>query len=54
MDRCTRRHFSDEFKQQIVDLYQAGKRRSEIIGQSFGGQKSTELFKEAIQSIPYS
>ncbi|MBF8969536.1 transposase, partial [Streptococcus sp. NLN76] len=33
MARRTRRHFSDEFKQQIVDLHRAGKRRSEIIEQ---------------------
>lgn len=31
MSRKVRRHFSDEFKQQIVDLHNAGKKRSEII-----------------------
>lgn len=31
MSRKVRRHFSDEFKQQIVDLHHAGKKRSEII-----------------------
>ncbi|XRQ65516.1 transposase [Streptococcus danieliae] len=33
MTRRTRRHFSDDFKQQIVDLHKAGKKRSEIIRQ---------------------
>ena len=33
MTRRTRRHFSDDFKQQIVDLHKAGKKRSEIIKQ---------------------
>lgn len=33
----------------IVDLF-----NREIIGQSFGWQKSAELVKEAIQSIPYT
>ena len=31
MSRRERRHFSDEFKQQIVDLYKAGQKRSELI-----------------------
>ena len=31
MSRKPRRQFSDTFKQQIVDLYQSGKKRSEII-----------------------
>ena len=31
MSRKVRRHFSDEFQQQIVDLHNAGKKRSEII-----------------------
>lgn len=31
MSRKPRRHFTDDFKQQIVSLYQAGKKRSELI-----------------------
>lgn len=31
MSRKNRRQFSDAFKQQIVDLHHAGKKRSEII-----------------------
>lgn len=31
MSRRTRRHFTDDFKQQIVDLHQAGRKRSELI-----------------------
>ncbi|WP_368397970.1 transposase, partial [Streptococcus mutans] len=31
MSRKIRRHFTDEFKQQIVDLHNAGMKRSEII-----------------------
>ena len=31
MSRKPRRQFTDEFKQQIVDLYHAGKKRSDII-----------------------
>ncbi len=31
MKRRKRRHFTDEFKQQMVTLYQGGKPRSEII-----------------------
>ena len=31
MSRKIRRHFTDEFKQQIVDLYNTGMKRSEII-----------------------
>lgn len=31
MSRKVRRQFTDEFKQQIVDLHNAGMRRSEII-----------------------
>lgn len=31
MSRKPRRHFTDDFKQQIVDLYNAGKTRSELI-----------------------
>lgn len=31
MSRKVRRQFTDEFKQQIVDLYNAGKKRSDII-----------------------
>ena len=31
MSRKIRRHFTDEFKQQIVDLYNAGRKRSSLI-----------------------
>lgn len=31
MSRKTRRHFTDDFKQQIVDLHNAGMKRSEFI-----------------------
>ena len=31
MSRRPRRHFSDAFKQQLVDLHKAGKKRSELI-----------------------
>ena len=31
MSRKTRRYFTDEFKQQIVDLHKAGMKRSELI-----------------------
>ncbi|QGJ85338.1 hypothetical protein [Streptococcus phage phi-SgaBSJ27_rum] len=31
MSRKIRRQFSDEFKQQIVDLHKAGMKRSELI-----------------------
>lgn len=31
MSRKTRRHFTDDFKQQIVDLHNAGMKRSELI-----------------------
>ena len=31
MSRKIRRHFTDEFKQQIVDLHNTGMKRSEII-----------------------
>ena len=31
MSRKIRRHFTDDFKQQIVDLYKAGRKRSELI-----------------------
>ncbi|HHF7039038.1 TPA: transposase, partial [Streptococcus mutans] len=31
MSRRTRRHFTDDFKQQIVDLHQAGRKRSALI-----------------------
>lgn len=33
MSRKTRRHFTDDFKQQIVDLHQAGRKRSELINE---------------------
>ena len=31
MSRKTRRHFTDDFKQQIVDLHNAGMKRSELM-----------------------
>ena len=31
MSRRPRRHFSNAFKQQLVDLHKAGKKRSELI-----------------------
>ena len=31
MSRKIRRHFTDDFKQQIVDLHNAGRKRSELI-----------------------
>lgn len=31
MSRKVRRHFTDDFKQQIVDLYNAGRKRSSLI-----------------------
>ncbi len=31
MSRKVRRQFTDEFKQQIVDLHKAGMKRSELI-----------------------
>lgn len=31
MSRKIRRHFTDNFKQQIVDLHNAGRKRSELI-----------------------
>ncbi|BBE40483.1 transposase [Streptococcus dysgalactiae] len=31
MSRKVRRHFTDDFKQQIVALHNAGKKRSELI-----------------------
>ena len=31
MSRKPRRYFTDDFKQQIVDLYKAGRKRSELI-----------------------
>lgn len=31
MSRKIRRHFADDFKQQIVDLHKAGMKRSELI-----------------------
>ncbi|WP_062808382.1 transposase, partial [Streptococcus parauberis] len=31
MSRKIRRHFTDDFKQQIVDLHNAGMKRSELI-----------------------
>lgn len=31
MSRKTRRYFTDDFKQQIVDLHKAGMKRSELI-----------------------
>lgn len=31
MSRKTQRYFTDEFKQQIVDLHKAGMKRSELI-----------------------
>lgn len=31
MSRKVRRHFTDDYKQQIVDLYNAGRKRSSLI-----------------------
>ncbi|HEO4905410.1 TPA: IS3 family transposase, partial [Streptococcus agalactiae] len=31
MSRKVRRHFTDDFKQQIVDLYNVGRKRSSLI-----------------------
>ena len=31
MSRKTRRHFTDDFKQPIVDLHNTGRKRSELI-----------------------
>lgn len=55
MSRKIRRHFTDDFKQQIVDLHNAGMKRSELIKEQdltpsafdkWGRQaKTTESFK---------
>ena len=62
MSRCQRRIYSKEFKQQVVDLYLAGKPRAEIIrdyeltasafDKSVKQAQSTGSFKEKVNLTP--
>ncbi|MGN0075309.1 MAG: hypothetical protein ACI38T_08490, partial [Collinsella sp.] len=38
------RHFTDEFKRQIVDLYNAGKPKREIMDEYDLGKSTVEMF----------
>lgn len=44
------RHFTDEFKRQIVDLYNAGKPKREIMGEYGLGKSTVERWVESINA----